>query len=140
MRTPVPPRISGAQLLTKASFADLRSCKFFRCVRLVGAVGVEFASLHSKSRRGNGVAPPPLFNWSLLEPSRSATSAWRDHGERRSSVWVSSNTALVAHLDSRVNPTIEVVDPKSRRRHNEGRDRLLYAIRPGKCVSSASEL
>ena len=37
---PTPSRFSGAQLLTKVSFADLRSAKFFRCVRLVGAVGV----------------------------------------------------------------------------------------------------
>src|SRR6266849_9626668 len=36
---------------------------------LVGAVGIEFTSPSSKSRKRNGVAPPPLFNWSLLEPS-----------------------------------------------------------------------
>jgi hypothetical protein len=36
---------------------------------LVGAVGIEFTSLHSKSRKRNDVAPPPLSNWSLLEPS-----------------------------------------------------------------------
>jgi len=36
---------------------------------LVGAVGIEIASLHSKSRKRNGVAPPPLSNWNLLEPS-----------------------------------------------------------------------
>jgi hypothetical protein len=35
---------------------------------LVGAVGIEIASLTSKSIRGNGVAPPPHSNWSLLEP------------------------------------------------------------------------
>ena len=38
---PTSSWISGAQLLTKASFADLRGSKFFCCVRLVGAVGVE---------------------------------------------------------------------------------------------------
>jgi hypothetical protein len=35
---------------------------------LVGAVGIEIASLLSKSTRANGVAPPPDPNWSLLEP------------------------------------------------------------------------
>jgi len=39
---------------------------------LVGAVGIEIASLKSKSRKRNGVAPPPLSNWSLLEPSLAA--------------------------------------------------------------------
>jgi hypothetical protein len=36
---------------------------------LVGAVGIEIASLLSKSDKGNGVAPPPHSNWSLMEPS-----------------------------------------------------------------------
>jgi len=36
---------------------------------LVGAVGIEITTPQSKSRKRNGVAPPPLFNWSLLEPS-----------------------------------------------------------------------
>jgi len=36
---------------------------------LVGAVGIEIASLLSKSNRGNGVAPPPRSNWCLMEPS-----------------------------------------------------------------------
>ena len=40
--------------------------------RLVGAVGIEFTSPQSKSRKRNGVVPPPLFNWSLLDPSRPA--------------------------------------------------------------------
>ncbi len=35
---------------------------------MVGAVGIEIESLHPKSRKRNDVAPPPLFNWSLLEP------------------------------------------------------------------------
>lgn len=56
-------------MLTKASFADLRGAKFFRCARLVGAVGVEIESSQSKSRKRHGVAPPSLFNWSLLEPT-----------------------------------------------------------------------
>jgi hypothetical protein len=38
-------------------------------LKLVGAVGIEFATPQSKSRKRNGVAPPPLFNWSLLEPT-----------------------------------------------------------------------
>jgi hypothetical protein len=38
---PTPSSISGTQLLTEPSFADLRSAKFFCCVRLVGAVEVE---------------------------------------------------------------------------------------------------
>ena len=36
---------------------------------LVGAAGIEIASLLSKSNRENGVAPPSHSNWSLLEPS-----------------------------------------------------------------------
>jgi hypothetical protein len=35
---------------------------------LVGAVGIEIASLTSKSFEENGVALPPNPNWSLLEP------------------------------------------------------------------------
>ena len=35
---------------------------------LLGAVEIEFTSPSSKSRKRNGVAPPPLSNWSLLEP------------------------------------------------------------------------
>jgi hypothetical protein len=38
---PTPCSASKVQLLTKPSFADLRGAKFFRCVRLVGAVGIE---------------------------------------------------------------------------------------------------
>jgi hypothetical protein len=34
---------------------------------MVGAVGIEIASLLSKSNKENGVAPPPFPNWSLLE-------------------------------------------------------------------------
>jgi hypothetical protein len=37
--------------------------------KLVGAVGIEIASLLSKSNNGNGVARPPYSNWILLEPS-----------------------------------------------------------------------
>ena len=37
--------------------------------RRVGAVGIEIASLIYKSFKRNGVAPPPKFNWRLLEPS-----------------------------------------------------------------------
>ena len=45
---PTPCSASKVQLLTKPSFADLRNAKFFRCVRLVGAVGIEpAASVHS---------------------------------------------------------------------------------------------
>ena len=36
---------------------------------MVGAVGIEIASLLSKPNKGNGVAPPPHSNWSLLEPT-----------------------------------------------------------------------
>jgi hypothetical protein len=35
---------------------------------LVGAVGMEFASLLSKSNEENGVAPPPHSNWYQLVP------------------------------------------------------------------------
>jgi hypothetical protein len=38
---------------------------------MVGAVGIEIASLLNKSNKDNGVAPPPLINWSLLEPGLS---------------------------------------------------------------------
>ncbi|PYU68721.1 MAG: hypothetical protein DMG49_15315 [Acidobacteria bacterium] len=41
----------GVQLLTRASFADLRGAKFFRCVRLVGAVGVENGERNFKDLR-----------------------------------------------------------------------------------------
>ena len=37
-------------------------------------MGIEVHPQHLKSRKGNGVAPPPLFNWSHLEPSRSLSS------------------------------------------------------------------
>ncbi len=40
---------------------------------MVGAVGVEITSLSYKSRKRNDIAPPPFFNWSLLEPSRART-------------------------------------------------------------------
>jgi len=36
---------------------------------MVGAVGIEIASLLSKPNKESGVAPPPYSNWSLLEPS-----------------------------------------------------------------------
>ena len=29
---------------------------------------IEIASLSSRSRKGNGVAPPPEFHWTFLEP------------------------------------------------------------------------
>jgi hypothetical protein len=38
---PTPSSVRKVQLLTRPSFADLRGAKFFRCVRLVGAVGIE---------------------------------------------------------------------------------------------------
>jgi len=41
-----------------------------------GTVGIEIASLTSKSFRENGIAPLPLSNWSLLEPSRSLRESW----------------------------------------------------------------
>jgi hypothetical protein len=55
---------------------DLSKHMLFQSVRLVGAVGIEIASLTSKSFRGNGVAPPPHSNWSLLE------SCYRPRGHR----------------------------------------------------------
>jgi hypothetical protein len=58
---PTPGLVSRVQLLTKPSFADLRGAKFFRCVRLVGAVGIETASLQNKSCTVNGIVPPPRF-------------------------------------------------------------------------------
>jgi hypothetical protein len=42
---------------------------------LVGAVGIEIASLLSKSNKGNDVAPPPHSNWSLLEATPAKLSA-----------------------------------------------------------------
>ena len=44
---------------------------YSRSAAVVGAkvVKIEIASLTSKSFNGHGVAPPPYFNWSLLEPS-----------------------------------------------------------------------
>jgi hypothetical protein len=39
---------------------------------ILGAVGIEIAPLLLKSNKENGVAPPPLSNWSLLEPSTGA--------------------------------------------------------------------
>jgi hypothetical protein len=38
---------------------------------LIGAVGIEFASLTSKSSKAKGVAPPPCSNWSLMEPTHT---------------------------------------------------------------------
>jgi hypothetical protein len=35
-------------------------------IGLVGAVGIEFASLFSKSNKGNSVAPPPHFQLVLF--------------------------------------------------------------------------
>jgi hypothetical protein len=40
--------------------------------KLVGAVGIEIASLTVKSFNINGVAPPPYSNSSLMEPSTDA--------------------------------------------------------------------
>ena len=54
---------------------DLSKHMLFQSVRLVGAVGIEIESLLSKSNKGNGVAPPPHSNWSLLEPTRAKLSA-----------------------------------------------------------------
>jgi hypothetical protein len=71
---PTPSRISGAQLLTKASFADLRSCKFFCCVRLVGAVGVELTTAlvaEAPDEQGN----------------KSVSVDWQ------TSIWVAPNTS-----------------------------------------------
>ena len=42
---------------------------------LVGAVGIEIASLTSKSFNENGVALPPSSNWSRVEPTGSAVHA-----------------------------------------------------------------
>jgi hypothetical protein len=39
-----------------------------------GVSWIEIESLHSKSRKRNDVAPPPLFNWSLLEPREGTTA------------------------------------------------------------------
>jgi len=36
---------------------------------MVGAVGIEIASLTHKSKKGNGVAPPPHSNWCQLVPT-----------------------------------------------------------------------
>jgi hypothetical protein len=44
--------------------------------RTAEAVGIEFTSLHSKSRKRNDVAPPPSSNWSLLEPSNLLPRPW----------------------------------------------------------------
>jgi len=44
---PTPGLVSRVQLLTKASFADLRGAKLFRCVRLVPAVGLEPTTIWS---------------------------------------------------------------------------------------------
>lgn len=35
----------------------------------MGVVGIEIATLTTKSFKRNGVAPPPCSNWSLLEPN-----------------------------------------------------------------------
>jgi hypothetical protein len=43
--------------------------------KLVGAVGIEIASLLSKSNKGNSVAPPPHSNWSRMEPTTAKLSA-----------------------------------------------------------------
>jgi len=41
---------------------------------MVGAVGIEIAPLNYKSFKERGVAPLPLSNWSLLEPSSFCNS------------------------------------------------------------------
>jgi hypothetical protein len=46
---------------------------------LVGAVGIEIASLTSKSFRENGVAPPPHSNWSRLEPCQTGDGFVHDN-------------------------------------------------------------
>ena len=51
---PTPYSASKVQLLTKPSFADLRGAKLFRCVRLVGAVGIEPTALISIAWRAGG--------------------------------------------------------------------------------------
>jgi hypothetical protein len=42
---------------------------------MVEAVGIEIASLLSKSNKGNSVAPPPHSNWSLMGPTPAKLSA-----------------------------------------------------------------
>jgi hypothetical protein len=46
------------------------------------AVGIDIESLHYKSRKKNDVAPPPLFNWILLEP-RKETAAYRPNSDEK---------------------------------------------------------
>jgi hypothetical protein len=48
---------------------------------LVGAMGIEFATPQSKSRKRNGVAPPSLFNWSLLVPREPSSPPPADSSE-----------------------------------------------------------
>lgn len=68
---------------------NLRKRMLFQSIGLVGAVGIEFESLSHKSRKRNDVAPPPLFNWSLLEPRRAVYLAleldrsWTDNLDSR---------------------------------------------------------
>jgi hypothetical protein len=50
---------------------------------LVGVVGIEIASLFSKSNKDNGVASPPRFNWSLLEPRDIMESSGLDNASSR---------------------------------------------------------
>jgi hypothetical protein len=64
VRLDLPPTIfSYCCLLLPRGF-----CKSCEVNRKVGAVGIKFATPQSKSRKRSGVAPPPLLNWSHLEP------------------------------------------------------------------------
>src|ERR1700674_8235 len=57
----------GAQRLIGGKCFD----KALEIMRFDRAVGIEIASLTSKSFNGNGVAPPPTSNWSHVEPTSS---------------------------------------------------------------------
>ena len=50
------------------SFVRRKRNKCSECSWFGRGGGIEIASLLSKSNKGNGVAPPPHSNWSLLEP------------------------------------------------------------------------
>ena len=65
---PTPKPVSGVQLLTKPSFADLRFAKSFGCARLVGAVGVE-PTTNGLKGRCSATELRPCFSRNILHES-----------------------------------------------------------------------
>jgi hypothetical protein len=55
---------------------DLSKHMLFQSVRLVGAVGIEFAELNSKPHTVAALPRPTIKNWCQLVPSQQRVAEW----------------------------------------------------------------